>query len=202
MLHSLLLCPSTWFVYPPPRGQRHSCCVRAYAQTTTTAAPDCNTSSSSSVASRRWSRVLAPQGVNPALAVAVGMMVHTQKQQHGRYHSFRKYNAISVDYIKTKHLRRDWSKEYHRVGFLMPCWYSYSYHDKRYIFGQGDVTCLRRSKRSINPSKTKYPLGKHPNNSMPYKIIPRYGIGAVEGTTPIPEDDFCQDVLYRSDFNQ
>ena len=28
---------------------------------------------------------------------------------------------------------------------------------------------------------------------MPYKIIPRYGIGAVWGTTPIPEDDFCWD---------
>ena len=80
LLRSLLVCPSTWFVYPPPRGQRHSSCVRACAQTTATAAPDCNTSSSSSsVASRRWSRVLAPQRVNPALAVAVGM-IHTQQQ--------------------------------------------------------------------------------------------------------------------------
>ena len=26
---------------------------------------------------------------------------------------------------------------------------------------------------------------------MPYKIIPRFGIGAIFGTTPIPEDDFC-----------
>ena len=26
---------------------------------------------------------------------------------------------------------------------------------------------------------------------MPYKIIPRYGIGAQQGTTPIPADDFC-----------
>ena len=24
----------------------------------------------------------------------------------------------------------------------------------------------------------KYPLGKHPNNLMPYKIIPRYGLRA------------------------
>ena len=40
------------------------------------------------------------------------------------------------------------------------------------------MTCLRSSKRTLEPSKTKYPLGKHPNNVMPYKIIPRYGIGA------------------------
>ena len=57
---------------------RNSLRVRACAQTTATAAPDCNTSSSSSsVASRRWSRVLALQRVNPALAIAVGRMFHT-----------------------------------------------------------------------------------------------------------------------------
>ena len=65
-------------------------------------------------------------------------------------------------------------------GFLMLCWYSYSYRNDQYIFGQGDMTCLRSSKRTLEPSKKKYPLGKHPNNLMPYKIIPRYGIGAVE----------------------
>ena len=53
------------------------------------------------------------------------------------------------------------------------------------------MTCLRSSKRTLEPSKTKHPLGKHPNISMPYKIIPRYGIGAQQGTIPIPEDDFC-----------
>ena len=63
-------------------------------------------------------------------------------------------------------------------GFLMPCWYSYSYRNDQYIFGQGDMTCLRSSKRSLKPSKTKYPLGKHPNNLMPHKIIPRYGLRA------------------------
>ena len=26
---------------------------------------------------------------------------------------------------------------------------------------------------------------------MPYKIILKYGIGAIFGTTPIPEDDVC-----------
>ena len=78
-------------------------------------------------------------------------------------------------------------------GFLMPCWYSYSYHDQRYIFGQGDMTCLRRSKRSLNPSKTKYPLGKHPNNFMPYKIIPMYGLRTISGTTPIAGKHFCCD---------
>ena len=76
-------------------------------------------------------------------------------------------------------------------GFLMPCWYSYSYHDKRYIFGQGDMTCLRRSKRSLNPSKTKYHLGKHPNKLMPYKIIPRYGLRTISGTTPMAGKHFC-----------
>ena len=44
------------------------------------------------------------------------------------------------------------------------------------------MTCLRSSKRTLKPSKTKYSLGKHPNNLMPYKIIPRYGIGATSGT--------------------
>ena len=28
---------------------------------------------------------------------------------------------------------------------------------------------------------------------MPYEIIPRYGLRAGNGTTPIPEDDFCLD---------
>ena len=28
---------------------------------------------------------------------------------------------------------------------------------------------------------------------MPYKVIPRYGLGAWYGTTPIAEDDFCWD---------
>ena len=63
-------------------------------------------------------------------------------------------------------------------GSLTPCWYSYSYHNNRYIFGQGDMTCLRSSKRSLKPGKTRYPLEKHPNNLMPYKIIPRYGLRA------------------------
>ena len=64
-------------------------------------------------------------------------------------------------------------------GFSKPCWYSYSYHNNQFIFGQGDMTCLRNSKRSLKPSKTKYPLGKHSNNIMPYKIIPRYGLRAI-----------------------
>ena len=64
-------------------------------------------------------------------------------------------------------------------GFLMQCWYSYSYHNNQYIFGQGEMTCLRSSKRTLKPSQTKYPLGNHPNNFlMPYKVIPRYGLGA------------------------
>ena len=29
----------------------------------------------------------------------------------------------------------------------------------------------------------KYPLGKHPNNLMPYKVIPRYGLGAEKRTS-------------------
>ena len=200
MLHSLLLCPSTWFVYPPPRGQRHSCCVRAYAQTTATAAPDCNTSSSSSVASRRWSRVLAPQGINPAFAVAVGMMVHTQQQQHGRYHSVRKIMQFLLIILKLNFLYIKYSGEIGRrcsavFGFFKPCWYSYSYHNNQYIFRQGDMTCLRSSKRSPKPSKTRYPVGKHLNNLMPYKIIPRYGLRAISGTTPIAGEHFCSDVF-------
>ena len=39
----------------------------------------------------------------------------------------------------------------------------------------------------------KHPLGKHPNNLMPLKNIPRYGIGAKNGTTPIPGELFCRE---------
>ena len=67
----------------------------------------------------------------------------------------------------------------------MPCWSSYSYHNNQYIFGQWNTTCLRGSKRTLKPSKTKCPLGKHPSNLMPYKIIPRYGIGAQITYAPI-----------------
>ena len=58
-------------------------------------------------------------------------------------------------------------------GFLMQCWWSYSHRNDRYVFGQGDMTCLRSSKIPLIPSKTKYPLGKHPNNLMPKKTSPR-----------------------------
>ena len=61
----------------------------------------------------------------------------------------------------------------------MQCWYSYSNRNDRRVFGQGEMICLRSSKRTLKPRKTKYPLGKHPNNLMPYNVIPRYGIGAV-----------------------
>ena len=49
----LRVCPSTWYVYPPPRGQRRSSCVRACAQTTAkhqhrTAIPMCPIHSNSS----------------------------------------------------------------------------------------------------------------------------------------------------------
>ena len=40
------------------------------------------------------------------------------------------------------------------------------------------MTCFGSSKRTLEPSKTKYPLGKHLNNLTPYKIIPRCGVGA------------------------
>ena len=29
-------------------------------------------------------------------------------------------------------------------GFLMPCWYSYSYHNNRYNFGQGGYDLLEK----------------------------------------------------------
>ena len=79
---------------------------------------------------------------------------------------------------RSLHFRTYWSKEQHRVRVLTPCWCSYSYYNNRHIFEQGDMTCLTSSKRTLKPSKTKYPLGKHPSNLMPYKIIPRYGSGA------------------------
>ena len=99
-------------VYPPPIGQRHSSCVRACAQTTATVAPDCNTSSSNSVRSRRWSRVLSLQRVNPALAVAVGRMFHTaavtQKIplcQEMRYSSCRYNERQLIDVTVVRRVR-------------------------------------------------------------------------------------------------
>ena len=47
-----------------------------------------------------------------------------------------------------------------------------------------DLQYLRISKRNLKPSKTNSPLGKHPNNLMPYKTIFRYGIGALLTATP------------------
>ena len=126
------MCIRDRYVYRLPRGQRHSSCVRACAQTTTTAAPDCNTSSSSSVASRRWSRVLAPQRVNPALAVAVGIMFHTQQQYSSNTVDITLSGNImqflliilrlKIFYISGELGRRSSIM----FGFLMPCWYSYS----------------------------------------------------------------------------
>ena len=78
LLRSLLGCVPRRGMYTlHSRGQRHSSCVRACAKITATVVPNCNNSSSSSVSSRRWSQVLAPQRGNPALAVAVGRMFHT-----------------------------------------------------------------------------------------------------------------------------
>ena len=71
-------------------------------------------------------------------------------------------------------------------GFLMPCWYSYPYHNNRYIFGHGDITCLSSSKRTLKPSKTKYPLGKHANNLMPYKSTPGMGSEPVIQSSSVP----------------
>ena len=70
-----------------------------------------------------------------------------------------KYQQLNCYYI-SGHFSRTSSTVF---GFLMQCWYSYSYNN-RYVFGQGDMTCLRSSKRTLKPSKMKYPLGKHPNN--------------------------------------
>ena len=133
-------------------------CIPSTQRSEATAAPDCNTCSSSSAASRRWLRVLAPQRVNPALAVAVGMMFHTQQQ----------YSSNTVDitlsgnimqflliilklnflYISGEISRRSSTV----FGFLMPCWYSYSYHNNRYNFGQGGYDLLEKL---VTNSKTK-----------------------------------------------
>ena len=74
-----LLWPCT-HVHPLPRGQRHRACVRAYAQTTATAAPDYNTSSSSSFVPVVPSPgACLPQRANPTLAVGrtCSFKVHT-----------------------------------------------------------------------------------------------------------------------------
>ena len=66
-------------------------------------------------------------------------------------------------------------------GCLIPCKYSYNINTEILsTFSAREV----RSTYSVEPNmnsktKTNSPLGKHPNNAMPYKIILRYGIGAV-----------------------
>ena len=57
---------------------------------------------------------------------------------------------------------------------------------------------MRSSKRTLEPSKTKYPLGKHPNNLMPYKIIPRYGIGAIKAAAPGHHRRWSQQNPYKN----
>ena len=81
-------------------------CVRACTQTTTTAAPDYITTSSSSVSSSRWSRVLAPQRVNPTLAVDrtcnVRSKFHTPAAVLQQYQPVWKLNAIVVLILTTE----------------------------------------------------------------------------------------------------
>ena len=43
-----------------------------------------------------------------------------------------------------------------------------------YVFGQEGCDLWISSKRTLKPSKTSSPLGIHPNNLMPYKIVLRY----------------------------
>ena len=109
-----LLFPCT-YVYPLPGGQGHRFCVHACAQTTATAAPDYNTTTSSSIASRRWSRVLAPQRVNPTPAVSrtcnIPSIVHTAAAVLQQYQPVRKRNALLAVIFTTKrssHFRTEW----------------------------------------------------------------------------------------------
>ena len=75
---------------------------------------------------------------------------HSSSNTSSRYHSVRKKNdffaIISTTtrylvncYYISGHIGRTSSTAF---GFLMQCWYSYSYRNDRYVFGQGDMTCL------------------------------------------------------------
>ena len=126
------------------RSEAHSSGVCACAQTTATAAvPDCNTSSSSSEASHRWSRVLAPPRVSSALlSVAASRMFHTSEVTHSRYQSgnvmpflfiIRSNEKINGHHIFGRTGRRSSTV----FGFFKPYWYSYSYHNNRAISDRG-----------------------------------------------------------------
>ena len=142
------------------------------------------TSSSSGVASRRWPQVLAPLRVNPALlAVAEGRMFHPAAVSQWIPLNPEKlcYFGPSSQQLYSCYIFGPIGRRSSTVfGILIPCWYSYSYHNNRYIFGPRDMTCLRSSRRALQPTKTKYPVGNHPNILMPYEIIPRYGIGELD----------------------
>ena len=88
---------------------------------------------------------------------------HSSSNTSSRYHSVRKKNdffaIISTTtrylvncYYISGHIGRTSSTAF---GFLMRCWYSYSYRNDRYVFGQGDMTCLRSSKIPLIPSKKR-----------------------------------------------
>ena len=82
--------------------------VRACAQTIATAAPDYNTSSSSIIASRRWSRILAPQRVNPILlrwaerVTSLQTFTHQQQCYSSANLSLRKCNSILILVLTAK----------------------------------------------------------------------------------------------------
>ena len=102
------------YVYPLPRSKGHRFCVRACAQTTATAEPDCNTSSSNSVAWRRWSRVLAPQRVNPALCCGGQDVSHSSSNTADTTRSgiVMPFLLIILTTKRSLHFRTDWWKEY------------------------------------------------------------------------------------------
>ena len=102
-------------IYPEVR---HWFCVSWCAQTTATAASDYNTSSSSIIDSRRWSRILAPQRVNPILLRWAGRVTSLQKFTHQQqcYRSTNLYgqcNSIAILILTTKwtfNFRIEWDE--------------------------------------------------------------------------------------------
>ena len=76
-------------------------------------------------------------------------------------------NPTQPNSPQTAYFRTDW---YERVEPCSDFKYrvTHYYRNTPYVFGRRGMIYLRSSERTLKPSKTNSPLGKHPNNSMPY----------------------------------
>ena len=119
-----LVCPSTWYVYPPPRGQAQFLCPCA--------CPNHSNNSSAGLQHQQLQRQCSFASVVPTPGTAAGkpcscllfrwagdftQLLHSSNTV-GTTLSGNKFNAFAVLILRTKRVitfPTDWSKEKHRV---------------------------------------------------------------------------------------